>query len=77
MRGGINQKVDGIGELCIRGQQVMKGYWNRPEQTDEAIIGGWLHTGDIVSVDEEGYIKIVDRLKDMIIVSGLTFIQRA
>jgi long-chain acyl-CoA synthetase len=68
--GGVNQKVDGIGELCIRGQQVMKGYWNRPEQTDEAIIGGWLHTGDIVTVDEEGYIKIVDRLKDMIIVSG-------
>jgi len=67
---GVVQKVDGIGELCIRGEQVMKGYWNRPQQTDEAIIDGWLHTGDIVMVDEEGYIKIVDRLKDMIIVSG-------
>jgi long-chain acyl-CoA synthetase len=48
----------------------MKGYWQRPDQTDEVIVDGWLHTGDIVEVDEEGYIKIVDRLKDMIIVSG-------
>ena len=50
--------------------QVMKGYWQRAEQTAEVIVDGWLHTGDIVTVDEEGYIKIVDRLKDMIIVSG-------
>jgi len=68
--GGVEQQVDGIGELWIRGAQVMKGYWNRQEQTDEVIIDGWLHTGDIVKVDEDGYIKIVDRLKDMIIVSG-------
>ena len=68
---GIEQLVDGIGELCIRGGQVMAGYWKQPEQTAETIVEGWLHTGDIVSVDKDGYISIVDRLKDMIIVSGL------
>ena len=67
---GIEQLVDGIGELCIRGGQVMAGYWKQPEQTAETIVEGWLHTGDIVSVDKDGYISIVDRLKDMIIVSG-------
>lgn len=67
---GIEQLVDGIGELCIRGGQVMAGYWKQPEQTAETIVEGWLHTGDIVRVDKDGYISIVDRLKDMIIVSG-------
>ena len=67
---GEEQQVGGIGELCVRGQQVMEGYWQSPEQTDETIVNGWLHTGDIVSVDEDGFIKIVDRLKDMIVVSG-------
>jgi len=67
---GVEQQVGGVGELCVRGAQVMKGYWQREEQTAEVIVDGWLHTGDIVIVDEQGYIKIVDRLKDMIIVSG-------
>ena len=67
---GKEQLVDGIGELCIRGGQVMAGYWKQPEQTAETIVDGWLHTGDIVSVNKDGYISIVDRLKDMIIVSG-------
>ena len=67
---GVQQPVGGIGELCVRGGQVMAGYWKQPEQTAETIVDGWLHTGDIVSVDEDGYISIVDRLKDMIIVSG-------
>lgn len=67
---GVEQEVGGVGELCVRGPQVMAGYWQREEQTAEVIVDGWLHTGDIVSVDEDGYIKIVDRLKDMIIVSG-------
>ena len=67
---GKEQLVDGIGELCIRGGQVMAGYWKQPEQTAETIVEGWLHTGDIVSVNKDGYISIVDRLKDMIIVSG-------
>jgi len=67
---GNEQPIDGVGELCIRGAQVMAGYWNQPEQTAETVVDGWLHTGDIVTVDNEGYITIVDRLKDMIIVSG-------
>jgi long-chain acyl-CoA synthetase len=66
----VEQEVGGVGELCVRGAQVMAGYWQREEQTTEVIVDGWLHTGDIVSVDADGYIKIVDRLKDMIIVSG-------
>jgi long-chain acyl-CoA synthetase len=63
------------GELCIAGPQVMKGYWNRPEETSDMIRVHkdgirWLHTGDIATMDDEGYFSIVDRKKDMIIVSG-------
>jgi len=59
------------GELCIRGPQVMLGYWQRPEATAKTIDSdGWLHTGDVAVMDENGYFKIVDRLKDMILVSG-------
>ncbi len=60
-----------IGELCIKGPQVMKGYWQRPEETAHSIDSdGWLHTGDIARVDENGFFYIVDRKKDMILVSG-------
>jgi long-chain acyl-CoA synthetase len=58
------------GELCIKGPQVMLGYWNKPEATAEMIRGEWLHTGDIAIMDDEGFFQIVDRMKDMIIVSG-------
>jgi len=58
------------GELCVQGPQVMLGYWNRPEETAIAIRNGWLHTGDVAVMDEDGYFRIVDRLKEMIIVSG-------
>jgi long-chain acyl-CoA synthetase len=58
------------GELCIRGPQVMLGYWNRPEETALAIRNGWFHTGDIAVMGEDGYFRIVDRLKEMIVVSG-------
>ncbi len=58
------------GEIAIRGPGVMKGYWKRPEDTARALRGGWLHTGDIGRMDEEGYVYIVDRVKDMINVSG-------
>lgn len=58
------------GELCAKGPQVMKGYWQREDATRETIVDGWLHTGDIAVVDDDGYIRIVDRKKDMIIVSG-------
>ena len=58
------------GELCIKGPQVMPGYWNHPQATGEVLKNGWLHSGDIVTVDAEGFIRIVDRKKDMILVSG-------
>jgi long-chain acyl-CoA synthetase len=58
------------GELCIKGPQVMLGYHNKPEATAEMIRGGWLHTGDIAIMDDDGFFQIVDRMKDMIIVSG-------
>ena len=58
------------GELCIRGPQIMLGYWNKPEATAEMIRGDWLHTGDIAIMDDEGFFRIVDRMKDMVIVSG-------
>lgn len=59
-----------VGELVIRGPQVMKGYWNAPEETDRALRDGWLYTGDIVRVDEEGYVFILDRQKEMIKYKG-------
>jgi long-chain acyl-CoA synthetase len=58
------------GEMCIRGPQVMLGYWNRPDESGLVIRNGWLHTGDVAIMDEQGYFRIVDRIKDMIIVSG-------
>lgn len=66
-----NDVADGEpGELCIKGPQVMLGYWQRPDATDEVLKNGWLQSGDIVTVDHEGFIRIVDRKKDMILVSG-------
>jgi long-chain acyl-CoA synthetase len=61
---------DGVGEIAIRGHNVMKGYWNRPEATAAAISGGWFHTGDLARVDADGFYYIVDRKKDMIIRGG-------
>jgi long-chain acyl-CoA synthetase len=58
------------GEICIKGPGVMQGYWGKPEDTARALRGGWLHSGDIGTMDEEGYVFIVDRVKDMINVSG-------
>jgi len=66
-----NEVVDGgPGELCIKGPQVMLGYWQRPDATDEVLKNGWLRSGDIVTVDHEGFLRIIDRKKDMILVSG-------
>lgn len=58
------------GEICATGPQVMKGYWNRPEETANAFIGGFFRTGDVAVMDDEGYFYIVDRIKDLIICSG-------
>jgi long-chain acyl-CoA synthetase len=60
----------GVGEIVVRGHNVMKGYWQRPDATAETIRDGWLHTGDMATVDEDGYFFIVDRKKDLIIRGG-------
>ena len=68
---GNHLAVGEVGELCIKGPQVMRGYWQRPEETAEVFDGeGWLHTGDMARMDEKGFFYIVDRKKDMILVSG-------
>ena len=59
-----------VGELWVKGPQVMQGYWQRPDETARVLRDGWLATGDIAKMDDEGYIQIVDRKKDMILVSG-------
>ena len=68
--GSVPLPAGKIGELVIRGPQVMKGYWNRPDETASTLRNGWLYTGDIATMDEDGYFFIVDRKKDMIIVGG-------
>jgi acyl-CoA synthetase (AMP-forming)/AMP-acid ligase II len=69
---GRDIKPDGleVGEVVVRGDVVMAGYWRQPEATANVIRDGWLHTGDLATVDEEGYILIVDRGKDMILSGG-------
>ena len=64
------------GEIAVRGPQVMKGYWNRPDETVLVLRDGWLRTGDIGVVDDEGYFRVVDRSKDVIIASGLKIFPR-
>jgi fatty-acyl-CoA synthase len=64
------------GELCVRGPLVMKGYWNKPEETAQALEHGWLHTGDIAREDEHGFLTIVDRKKDMIVSGGFNVFPR-
>jgi acyl-CoA synthetase (AMP-forming)/AMP-acid ligase II len=67
---GVDCAVNEQGEVWVRGPHVMKEYWNRPEATAEALINGWLRTGDVASMDEEGFVYIQDRIKDMIISGG-------
>ncbi|EZP76400.1 AMP-dependent synthetase and ligase [Parageobacillus genomosp. 1] len=73
---GEEAKVNEIGELVVRGPQVMKGYWNQPHETENVLRDGWLYTGDVGYMDERGYFYIVDRKKDMIIASGYNIYPR-
>jgi long-chain acyl-CoA synthetase len=75
--GSIGRAIEGVqirlsdqGEILIRSPGVIRGYWNQPDKTAETIIDGWLHTGDVGRVDEDGYVYILDRLKDIIITAG-------
>ena len=63
---GVEARIADDGELCVRGDLVMDGYWNDPESTDRALRDGWLHTGDVGAIDAEGYIRITDRKRDFI-----------
>jgi long-chain acyl-CoA synthetase len=68
---GSEVACGGLGEICVRGPQVMQGYWNNAAETAHVIdADGWLHTGDIGQFDQDGYLRIVDRIKDLIVVSG-------
>ena len=64
------------GEICVQSPMVMKGYWKKPEETAEAFRGGWLHTGDVATADDQGYLTIVDRKKDMIVTGGFNVYPR-
>ena len=65
-----------IGEICVRGDHAMTGYWKNEEATAEAIRSGWVHTGDLARMDEEGHVYIVDRKKDLIISGGFNIYPR-
>jgi len=67
---GAELPVNGVGEICVFGPQVMRGYWNRPDETEKVMFGDWLRTGDIGRMDDKGFVYIEDRKKDMILVSG-------
>jgi long-chain acyl-CoA synthetase len=67
---GKEMEVNGLGEICVFGPQVMRGYWNRPDETEKVMFGDWLRTGDIGRMDPAGFVFIEDRKKDMILVSG-------
>lgn len=74
--GAKEMPVGESGELCAKGPQVMKGYWNKPEESAKTLRDGWLYTGDIAVMDKDGYFQIVDRKKDMIIVGGFNVYPR-
>lgn len=65
-----------VGEICVRGPLVMRGYHNKPAESEEALRGGWLHTGDLARMDRDGYLTIVDRKKDMVITGGFNVFPR-
>ncbi|MFJ5758243.1 long-chain-fatty-acid--CoA ligase [Neobacillus sp. NPDC093182] len=76
MDDGEDMPVGEIGEIIVKGPQIMKGYWNRPDATEETIKDGWLYTGDLGYMDDKGYFYVVDRKKDMIIAGGYNIYPR-
>jgi len=73
---GNNLPNNEVGEICVKGPNVMKGYWNRPEETAKSFFDDWFRTGDLGKKDEDGYYYIVDRIKDMVIVNGMNVYPR-
>lgn len=67
---GSEAGIDEVGEVCVRGPTVMAGYWNDPQATQDAVRNGWMHTGDAGAIDADGYLYLVDRIKDIIITGG-------
>jgi fatty-acyl-CoA synthase len=65
-----------LGEVVYRSPQLCEGYWDKPEETEEAFNGGWFHSGDLVRADEQGYITVVDRIKDVINTGGVLVASR-
>ncbi len=73
---GNEKPLNEIGEICVRGPNVMKGYWKQPEETEKSFFGDWFRTGDLGTEDEDHYFYIVDRIKDMVIVNGMNVYPR-
>jgi acyl-CoA synthetase (AMP-forming)/AMP-acid ligase II len=73
---GLELPVGEVGEVVVRGDVVMGGYWNEPDATADAVRGGWLHTGDVGSFDADGYLTLRDRSKDLIISGGMNIYPR-
>src|SRR5262249_37194677 len=67
---GLEARIAEDGEILVKGEAVMNGYWRDPESSAKAVVDGWLHTGDIGEFDQDGYLKITDRKKDIIVLSG-------